>query len=230
MTHKVYWGPLLIFAGCYLCIFSVIAVAYYITIIPVVMAWACFTAGPLGVVLGHIQWILQTNALTTLVCQNIVLTHISSQVFDITLYNNGQEEFLRKAKYIRVDKNVSLTKYESWKVKLPLLIVNLLRKAITLLILTLISLIPLLGPLLTNQLVSARRAFSYMARYFTLSGQKAEEAKDFQYGHLALFFTFGMAAGLLEFVPLLSIITILSNTIGAAQWSTNMIKSPKQNK
>lgn len=193
-----------------------------------VIAWAMVTLGPLGVILGHIQWILQTNAITSVICRNIVLTHLGNQVFDITLYLNGQTDFLKRAKFVQCNNKQCVGSRKGlsmpWKVAIPLWLFHCLRKMTILAFLTSISLIPLLGPMLANQLLSGRRAFSYMGRYFALKGKSAKENKDFQYEHLGLFFTFGMAAGLLEFVPLFSVITITSNTIGAAKWSIDLIE------
>lgn len=217
----------MIFAACYLSIFVVVAVVYYIVVIPLVIAWGLITLGPLGILLGHIQWILQTNAITTMICRNIVLSHMDNQIFDITLYSSGQRDFLTRAKYIKVtNKRQQSWEHfrESWQLHFPLMVVHWIRKCFIILILTMLSMVPIFGPPLTNQLVSGRRGFSYMSRYFTLKGTSAAEAKDFQYEHLGLFFSFGMAAGLLEFVPLFSIITITSNTIGAAKWSVDLIK------
>ncbi|QLL34059.1 hypothetical protein HG536_0F03840 [Torulaspora globosa] len=208
-----------------------VAVIYYVTVIPLVVAWAMISLGPLGILLAHIQWVLQTNAITTMICRNIVLSHMDNQIFDITLYLNGQKEFLRKAKFIKVTEKPHPTHgffSGSWQMTFPLLVVHLIRKGLILIILALLSLIPIFGPPITNQVLSGRRGFSYMRRYFALKGQSAAEAKDFQYEHLGLFFSFGMAAGILEFIPLFSIITITSNTIGAAKWSVDLIKKSQK--
>lgn len=208
-----------------------VATLYYIFIIPIVLAWALVTLGPLGVILGHIQWILQTNALTSMICGKIILTHLGNQIFDITLYLNGQADFLKKAKFIKEGEKDNCSFFQSfggsWQVALPLFIIHCLRKLFILAILTLISLIPLLGPMVANQLLSGRRAFCYMSRYFALKGDCAKANKDVQYERLGLFFTFGMAAGLLEFIPFFSIVTITSNTIGAAKWSTQFLKEDR---
>lgn len=191
------------------------------------LAWAIVTLGPLGIILVHIQWLLQTNALTAIVSRKIILTHINNQIFDTTLFLHGEKEFLRKAKYIKVapqPKILHWSRNEFWVTIVPRRALTLLRKALIMILLALISVIPLVGPPITNQLVSARRAYSYMGRYFTLKGCNDKEAKDFEYEHLGLFLSFGMAAGILEFIPLFSIITITSNTVGAARWSVDIIE------
>lgn len=203
----------------------VVAVIYYIAIVPLLIAWALISLGPLGIVLGHIQWILQTNAITTMICRKIVLTHLVNQIFDATLYMNGQKEFLKRAKFIKITEKPSSS---FWQMDFPLFIVHLIRKGIILIILALLSLIPVFGPPISNQMLSGRRGYSYMGRYFTLKGQSASEAKDFQYEHLGCFFSFGMAAGILEFIPMFSIITITSNTIGAAKWSVDLINKSQE--
>ncbi|CAR27736.1 ZYRO0D05412p [Zygosaccharomyces rouxii] len=189
------------------------------------------TLGPLGFILVHIQWLLQTNALTALVCRKIILTYISNQIFDTTLYLHGQSEFLARAKFITVsadsDNRIHWSMAEFWSFVVPLWILNIMRKILVAVILAGISLIPLIGPPIVNQLISSRRASSYMGRYFVLSGTDPMAAKNYEYEHLGLFYSFGMAAGILEFLPLFSIITMTSNTVGAARWSIDIIKKKR---
>lgn len=209
-------------------IFLTIGILYYTIIMPTVLAWAIVALGPLGVIIVNIQWLLQTNALTAMVCRNIVLTPIYNNIFDTTLYLHGQHEFLRSAKYIKISPKqefkANWTMPEFWIFSLPTWCVSILRSILILLIISSISVVPLIGPTIANQLISGRRAFSYMGRYFTLKGISKDQAKDFQYEHIGLFLSFGMAAGFLEMLPLVSIFTITSNTAGAARWGVELIK------
>lgn len=72
----------------------------YVTLVPLLVTWAILLLGPLGVILVHIQWILQTNVLTAFVCRTLVLTHITNQIFDISLVLQDQDEFLNEVKVL----------------------------------------------------------------------------------------------------------------------------------
>lgn len=219
------------FALGYTAIFVTIGAIYYIFIFPALLAWAIMTIGPLGFILAHIQWLLQTNALTALVCRKIILTHISNQIFDTTLYLHGQSEFLARAKIITVpsdsDNRIHWSMTEFWTFIVPLWILDVIRRVLVAIILAGISLLPLIGPPIVNQLISSRRAHSYMSRYFVLKGTEAKAVKNYEYEHLGLFYSFGMAAGILEFLPVFSIVTMTSNTVGAARWSIDIIKKKR---
>lgn len=231
LTHPIYWRHICIFALCYTAIFITIGVAYYVTVLPILLTWAIVTLGPMGFILAHIQWVLQTNALTALVCRKIILTYINNQIFDMTLYLHGQKDFLMKAKFIEAPADatarVHWSMVEFWTTVIPVWVLTTVRKLLLAATFAGISVIPLVGPPIVNQLISSRRAFSYMARYFTLSGTNTNDAKNYEYEHLGLFYSFGMAAGILEFLPIFSIITMTSNTVGAARWSIDIIKKKR---
>lgn len=231
LTHKVYWRQIFVFALSYSAIFLTIGAIYYVVVLPVLLAWAVMTLGPLGFLLAHIQWLLQTNALTAIVCRKIILTYINYQIFDTTLYLHGQRDFLLNAKFISTSSNsndrIHWSMAEFWTAVVPLWTLNFSRKILIAVLLTGISLIPLIGPPIVNQLISSRRAYSYMSRYFVLSGTDSKTARNYQYEHLGLFYSFGMAAGILEFLPVFSIITMTSNTVGAARWSIDIIKKKR---
>lgn len=231
MTHKIYWRQLCVFALSYTAIFTTIGAIYYIVIFPVLLTWAVMTLGPLGFILAHIQWLLQTNALTALICRKIILTYMSNQIFDTALYLHGQSDFLISTKFITVpsnsDNQIHWSMTEFWTFIVPLWVLDSVRKILVAIILAGISLIPLIGPPVVNQLISSRRASSYMSRYFILKGSDPKEIKNYEYEHLGLFYSFGMAAGILEFLPVFSIITMTSNTVGAARWSIDIIKKKR---
>ncbi|AQZ12119.1 RRT8 (YOL048C) [Zygosaccharomyces parabailii] len=231
LTHRIYWRQIGIFALCYTAVFITIGSAYYVLVLPILLAWSLITLGPVGFLLAHIQWILQTNALTAIVCRKIVLTHINNQIFDTTLYLHGQKDFLLKAKYVTApadaENRIHWSKAEFWTTVVPVWTTALFKKVLLAATFAAISLVPLVGPPLVNQLISSRRASSYMARYFMLNGMSAKDAKNYEFEHLGLFYSFGMAAGLLEFLPLFSIITMTSNTVGAARWSIDIIKKKR---
>ncbi|CAI4050995.1 Rrt8p SKDI_15G1120 [Saccharomyces kudriavzevii IFO 1802] len=240
LTNPVYWKHIFLFALCYAIIFITIAGLFYVALVPLLVTWAILLLGPLGVVLVHIQWILQTNVLTAFVCRTLVLTHITNQIFDISLVLQDQDEFLNEAKILpkpqrphrKIDEPDAVRNFNTvkghWVFKIPRLFFRFLFKMSNFTSLTLLSLIPIIGPILANQIMAPRRTFTYLQRYFLLKGFTKKQAKDFQYEHYASFICFGMSAGLLELVPFFTIVTISSNTVGAAKWCSSLLRGERK--
>ncbi|CAD6644780.1 HN1_G0037220.mRNA.1.CDS.1 [Saccharomyces cerevisiae] len=240
LTNPVYWKHILLFAVCYALIFVTIAGLFYVTLVPLLVTWAILLLGPLGVILVHIQWILQTNVLTAFVCRTLVLTHITNQIFDISLVLQDQDEFLNEVKVLpkpqkphrKIDEPDAVRNFNTIKgsriFKIPKLLFRMFFKVSNFTSLTLLSLIPIVGPILANQLMAPKRTFTYLQRYFLLKGFSKKQAKDFQYEHYASFICFGMSAGLLELIPFFTIVTISSNTVGAAKWCSSLLKGERK--
>lgn len=240
LTNPVYWKHILLFAVCYALIFVTIAGLFYVTLVPLLVTWAILLLGPLGVILVHIQWILQTNVLTAFVCRTLVLTHITNQIFDISLVLQDQDEFLNEVKVLpkpqkphrKIDEPDAVRNFNTIKgsriFKIPRLLFRMFFKVSNFTSLTLLSLIPIVGPILANQLMAPKRTFTYLQRYFLLKGFSKKQAKDFQYEHYASFICFGMSAGLLELIPFFTIVTISSNTVGAAKWCSSLLKGERE--
>lgn len=134
------------------------------------VTWAILLLGPLGVILVHIQWILQTNVLTAFVCRTLVLTHITNQIFDISLVLQDQNEFLNEVKVLpklqkshrKIDEPDAVRNFNTikgnWAFKVPKLLFRLFFKLTNFTSITLLSLIPIIGPILANQLMAPRRS------------------------------------------------------------------------
>ncbi|CCD23010.1 uncharacterized protein NDAI_0A08570 [Naumovozyma dairenensis CBS 421] len=230
VTTRVYWKYIAVFGVSYVITFFVIGGLYYLTLLPIVLSWSMLFLGPIGFVLAHLQWVLQTNALTSIISSKLVLPFINDRIYDMALVMNGGEDFLNKGKLIRkvksktkkdlkIDSTTSKEKESQWIVRKTWSILKFFRNTIITISLTLLSMVPLIGPPIVNQIMAPSRSFSYMTRYFYLKGFNHKEAKDFQYENYGHFVCFGMASGILEFLPFISIITMASNTIGAAKWS-----------
>lgn len=198
------------------------------------------TARPSWCGIGSYSRILQTNVLTAFVCRTLVLTHITNQIFDISLVLQDQDEFLKAGKHLpkpqikhrNIDEPDAVRNFNtvkgSWVFKIPKFLFGMVFKLSDFTTLTLLSLIPIIGPILANQLMAPRRTYTYLQRYFLLRGFSKKEAKDFQYEHYASFICFGMSAGLLEIIPFFTIITISSNTVGAAKWCSSLLREGKK--
>ncbi|CCE65403.1 hypothetical protein TPHA_0L00470 [Tetrapisispora phaffii CBS 4417] len=231
LTHRVYWKFILLSAISYIITFNVIAILYYIFLFPTTAILYLFLLGPFGPVLAVIDLILHSNSLAKSFCKHIILTRVRDNIFDLTLERKGCYDIIKSAKLLKKNPNADAT-VKNWrqlnKYKDILIFTkDLTYKIIIYFILFLISLFPIIGPLVVNFLVSPERAHGYLMRYFVLNNDDKKTSKKYRNAHLANFLCFGMMAGLLEFLPGSSIITFTTNTVAGALWAENIIK--KQN-
>ncbi|KAL3234501.1 hypothetical protein RNJ44_03263 [Nakaseomyces bracarensis] len=220
----VYWKPLGIFAGSYLLVFGVVAGAYYVTIMPFILAGALLTMGPVGLFVAHIQWLVQSNTMASYICRNLLVDKLNVEVFDVTLVKKGQQKLVTEAKYL--DKKSTKRSKFNWSIHSVIysFVTARVYSLTKTLMLSAISLIPIFGPLIVNQITAPDRALSYLSRYFRMRHFTSAETKAFKYRHLGPLACFGVAAGLLELIPFTSMITIMSNTVGAALWANDLMK------
>lgn len=191
---------------------------------PFVLAGALLTMGPIGFFVAHVQWLVQSNTMASYLCRNLLVDKLNLEVFDVTLVRNGQQKLVTEAKYL--DRKSTKTKKFNWSIHNVIYSfvsarINSLTKTI---MLSAISLIPILGPLIVNQITAPDRALSYLRRYFWMRHYTGAEIKSFKYKNLGQLACFGVSAGLLELIPFTSMVTIMSNTVGAALWANNLVK------
>lgn len=195
-------------------------------ILPILLAWATVTMGPIGVIIVHIQWLLQSNAITVIVSKQLVMPTIMDDLFDSVLKVCGREEFLLRAKMVLSPQVLkkSWKSLEFWINDLPLIILRQIYHWCTSLLLVLISLIPLLGPTIVNQLLSPKRGYFYSQRYLKQLKLSEKQRNDRFYEHFGQYTAFGMMSGVMEFIPFISIITMTSNVVAGALWAADDIK------
>ncbi|CUS20774.1 LAQU0S01e14356g1_1 [Lachancea quebecensis] len=221
-----FWLYSFVLAFCFAFIFVTVAVLYYLFLLPILLIWAVSTLGPIGFIIVHIQWLLQSNALAITLTNILIAPIFADSIFDATLTKLGHIEFLERAKHLPVTppKRTSWRSLEFWLVVLPSKGVSLTFSLTSKVTLSMLSLIPIIGPTIVNQLLSPTRGFSYGKRFYVLKNLNGSQLKDKFYEHLGEYTAFGMMAGLLELIPIMSIITIPSNVIAGALWASNELK------
>lgn len=226
MVTPSFWLYSFVLAFCFAFIFVTVAVLYYLFLLPILLIWAVSTLGPVGFVIVHIQWLLQSNALAITLTNILIAPIFADSIFDATLTKLGHAEFLEKAKHLPVTspKQASWRSLEFWLVVFPSKAVSLMFSLSSKVALSMLSLIPIVGPTIVNQLLSPTRGFSYGKRFYVLKNLSGSQLKDKFYEHLGQYTAFGMMAGLLELIPIMSIITIPSNVIAGALWASNELK------
>lgn len=195
---------------------------------PFILGGALLTMGPIGLVLAHIQWLVQSNSIAAYICRNLMLEKLNTEVFDLTLAKNGQQKLVSDAKYL--SRKTTKSRRSIWSAHT--IIYSFLSAKVTSLgqsiVLSLVSLIPVLGPLIVNQITAPDRALSYLNRYLFLKQYTSPDIKKFKYKNLGQLACFGVSAGLFELIPLASMVTIMSNTVGAAIWSADLVKKEQK--
>ncbi|SCU80253.1 LAME_0B02212g1_1 [Lachancea meyersii CBS 8951] len=221
-----FWLYSLVLAFCFACIFITVAALYYFFLVPILLTWAVTTLGPIGFVVVHVQWLLQSNAVAVALTNILIAPVFANSIFDAALAKMGHSEFLESAKKLPIAslKQVSWTSLEFWLVVLPGKIISLKLKVASRLFLSVLSLIPIIGPTIANQLLSPKRGFAYNRRLYDLKNLNGTQVKDKFYEHLGQYTAFGMMAGLLELIPVMSIVTVPSNIIAGALWASNELK------
>lgn len=207
-------------------IFVIVAVILYITVVPWALGFSFVLLGPLGAILLHLQWILVTNIIANHVCQKIVLPNLNWQVYKLTVAqckvtpgSIPMEEY--KNPYTEKSKN------DWWWIfgvfgwgK------DLVGKAG----MTIISFIPVVGPLIVNAVDTNERARKCLQPFFKQQNWSKQQIKQFEINKRADFVGFGLVTGILESIPVLSIITMTSNTVAGALWATNLFKKEETRK
>lgn len=181
--------------------------------------------GPLGLVIAYIHFLLHANLLTMNVMR---FTQLNNGVFHRTLERNGFQYFITRASqnpppkryYIPMD-----TAY-FWLDALPWDMAKAVLTIIATVFLLLISSVPIMGPILFNVLISPFIGRIYFTTYLRLKKFNNKQRKSRFYEKFGQYTAFGMVAGLLETIPVISSITFVSNSIGSALWAIEDMTDP----
>ena len=215
---------MLLIAGCFSIIFGIVAVTLYIVLLPLLLTGALVPVGPIGLVIVHLQWLLLSNYLANKVCKNIISVNLKEHIFRITVQDRDIDgTHLQQARLAPQFKAMESMKFDP-TLQVMVRAVDLCRTLLWKLCLALVSLVPIVGPLITNQLSSVKRSFGYTKFYlFNIRNLSQEQAMQYKYLHYTSYVYFGITSGLLEFLPFVSILTMTSNVVASALWSVDYL-------
>ena len=203
--------PILGIFALYLLMYSIVSIVYWSTITPVYTAlFAIF--GPPGLLVAWVHAILQANLLTMMFMR---LCHFNNNLITITIKSSGFKKGFNKRpiKYY-----VPINTVHFWTFHLPWKFFKYFMGFLTLVVLLVISSIPLIGPLLFNFLVSPFIAKVYFSKILRMKGLSNTARSDEFFDHYGQYCAFGLTAGFLENLPIVSGFTLCTNTIGGALW------------
>lgn len=205
----------------YLVAFVSTGLVYFYLLFPLSVVLYSMFLGPAGLIFAFLHGLAISNIVA---CHE---TRVSSRYFMNTIYTLrfNEKEIVPKIRYIRDPfKRIN---YESipW---ITFIIISILKWAFFLLKLGIwyaISLIPVFGIILFKIQSSSSRGFSYFLPYFKYTGKLDDKRlKYIYYSAYGQWSLFGLTTGLLEAIPIVSGLTICTNTCGCALWEIDRTK------
>lgn len=176
------------------------------------------TVGPMGLVILHVQWILLSNQFTVFVTKHIISPNLKEHIFRITVESVDKSK-LSDLRQKHEFKPLPKMKYDP-TFQVYIRTTEMIRAFLWKTILVLTSLIPIVGPILSNQLSSVKRSYSLIHYYlYNMKNMNREQALQYKYKHLISFIYMGMSTGILEMLPIFSVFTMIGNVVGGALWS-----------
>lgn len=182
------------------------------------LALGIITVGPMGLVILHVQWIMLSNQFTVFVTKHIISPSLKEHIFRITIETLDQTK-LSDLRQKHEFKPLPKMKYDP-TFQVYIRTTEMVRSFLWKAVLLLTSLIPIIGPILNNQLSSVKRSQSLIHYYlYNMKNMNQEQALQYKYKHLISFIYMGMSTGILEMLPIFSVFTMIGNVVGGALWS-----------
>ncbi|EDO15806.1 hypothetical protein Kpol_1040p19 [Vanderwaltozyma polyspora DSM 70294] len=208
---KLYSVPMLTIFTSYSIMYSLVSIAYWATITPMYTAGLLFL-GPPGLAIAIIHTFLHTNALTLMFMR---MSHLQSALVKRTVtFKNYQS--VSKTKPIKFYVPI-LTNY-FWFYYLPKKILKYTSGLFVFLGLMGVCSIPVIGPFLYTLAISPFISRIYVSNIYRLRGMTNKQRYDNFLDHLGKYTVFGIYAGVLELLPVISGLALTTNSVGATLW------------
>ena len=199
----------------YLFSFAIVLFVYWFSIAPVYFSlMAVF--GPLGFIIAGLQCVLQANLLTMLFMRTSFM--FNGLVPLCLKFYKGDSKKTLLSFHDAIKYYVPVRSAYFWLIHLPFKGFKYLLGLLILVLLLGISSIPVLGPFLFHLSTSSVLTRIYSSKFLRMNGTSTKERSTLFYKHFGFYTSFGMVAGLLETVPILSGFCLCSNVIGATLW------------
>lgn len=223
------------FTVLYLILAILVGAVLYLVALPLMTMLSFFLLGPFSVILAHIEWIILTMLLTQFLFKNVLLPNLSFIVFKTSIIDQlgsfphnepTNEKGNTKGRKLNALGNKWFNQDNDlfWLFKF-----SVTSKVVTKYILiTLISTIPVVGPILIILLNCRKRALGYLKYYFNWKQLNDQEVKHFVDHNSNEIFWFGFTTGVLEFIPVVNIVTIMSNIVGATKFGLSLDEEKKK--
>lgn len=194
-------------------------IAMYLMVYPFYALLSFLAFGPFGVISAFFTVLQYSNMILNFLISVVFMPGARDLIFDAVLSREGQAELVIQLKLRRRTHKECIEKLRIFVAflleKLPLLILHEI-------LILLAGMIPVVGPCLVVLIRAPCKGRSLHSRYYKLKGWDKHQIKEFDTHNRGSYTGMGAAALLLEFVPFLTILTMFTNTIGAALWTIHL--------
>lgn len=182
-----------------------------------------FLFGPIGAVTAWITVLQFASIVSSFILNTFVLPRVSRIVFDTVLQKEEKEDLILEAKCLEKTKIPLHIRIRRSALVVPNYLLILLPKCIMLkILLLLVSLIPVVGPMIVIFIRAPYKGLSSHGRYFDLKGWDRRKIRRFFNDHRADYAGYGVMALFLEMAPYVIIFFIFTNAIGIALWTVDI--------
>lgn len=191
----------------------------YVAVYPLYALLSFVAFGPFGVVSAFFTVLQYSNMILNFLISVVLMPGARDVVFDAVLSREGQDYVVFQEKLRRKHKKL-------WKVKITtvktFLFCKLPEIILLELLILLVGIIPVIGPCLVLLIRAPCKGRSLHGRYYKLKGWDKQQIKEFDSMNRGYYTGLGGAALLLEMIPFLTLLTMFTNTIGAALWTIQL--------
>lgn len=208
----------------------VIYMMMYIMFYPVQAVLACFLYGPGGIVTAWFSVLQQSGMVAGFIVVVVLMPEIHKVAFDAVLSREYTDDVVLLGKLRRLQSVPFLVKFGQKILEIPkiLIVPFILFKTFVMLS---IGSIPFFGVPLVIILQAPSKGLRCHLRYFVLKGYDKRQIRSIYNSKRGHYMGFGIAANLLESIPIFSVFFMFTNNIGAAIWAIDIEKEVKiQNK
>lgn len=192
----------------------------YLSVYPLYALLSFLAFGPFGVVSSFFTVLQYSNMMLNFLISMVFMPGVRDMVFDAVLSREGQADMVLQMKIRR--KTAKTLKAEKAKAVALFFVDKLPRIILHEILILLVGMIPVIGPCLVVLIRAPCKGRSLHSRYFKLKGWNKQQIKKFDIENRGGYTGIGAAALLLELIPFLTILTMFTNTVGAALWTIQL--------
>ncbi|CAM1501706.1 Fc.00g036900.m01.CDS01 [Cosmosporella sp. VM-42] len=219
ISHRSLWQPMLSKVGAYLSLsLGVTASMFAFTYLPQ-LAVLVFVNGPLAPFTTALLILNESSTIVNIVSRNWLLQDALLDTFDGTLVSRNDTGIVSEGREIKsgndpMQKLGKILKSPFDKFSPKALVRYFMYLPL--------NFIPVVGTVLFIIIQGRNRGKGVHGRYFQLKNWSASERSDWLQKHVGPYTAFGLAATLLEMIPVASMFFTFTNTVGAALWAADI--------
>ncbi|KAL9102037.1 MAG: hypothetical protein Q9163_002770 [Psora crenata] len=218
-THRSLWKPLLDKLVPTLSLgLGITALMFTFTYLPQ-MAVMAFTSGPLAPISAALLVLSESSTLFTVLSKSFLIEDALVDTFDGVLLSKGTTDLVSGGRHVQdggdpIAKLGKLVKDPFAKYTPSAIIRYLMYLPL--------NFIPVVGTVMFVVLQGQRTGPAAHTRYFELKQWNKSQREKHVEAYRGAYTSFGLAAVLLEFIPVASIFFAFTNTVGGALWAADM--------